>query len=257
MTDFSLVQYNAPPTTEPIWSDSQFNLFNVCVLGGRVRVDYRASSQVLVYGSFGRYRSYSEVDQNCGQTVEQGVGGFAPAKGKTSDIQNDVYDPIAGVEMNFEHGRSHIFAWTGVRYDRAGEPTTYPEIPAPIQTFYRESYIRYDLVKKIVGTWSLQTVGFQRRRYNPVSRSQPWSEGENYVSVIYSPKVTAAFGYEHTAQFGPERKYFNGMAQYRFTTDSLVRVFVGQSRPALRCVSGVCRFFPEYAGAKVEAVVRF
>ena len=40
------------------------------------------------------------------------------------------------------------------------------------------------------------------------------------------------------------------------TTDTVIRTFVGQTRPALRCVSGVCRQFPAFEGAKLEVVVR-
>jgi len=47
------------------------------------------------------------------------------------------------------------------------------------------------------------------------------------------------------------------MAQWRFTTASLVRAYVGQNRPALRCISGVCRQFPAFEGARLEAVVTF
>ena len=36
-----------------------------------------------------------------------------------------------------------------------------------------------------------------------------------------------------------------------------VSVFVGQQRGAIRCVSGVCRQFPPFEGARVELVSRF
>jgi hypothetical protein len=36
-----------------------------------------------------------------------------------------------------------------------------------------------------------------------------------------------------------------------------VQVFVGQRRGAVRCVSGVCRQFPPFEGAKLEIVSRF
>lgn len=260
VTDFSLVQYSAPPTTEPIWSDTQFNLFNVCVLGGRARIDYRATTDMLIYGSFGRYRSWSERDPLCGEKTElnpNNIQEILPAEGKSAAIQNDVYDPIVGTELNWEKGRTHVFAWTGVRIDHTAEAFPASNFTTPVTTFYREHYVRYDFVKKVTGPWSVQMVGFFRNRFNPLQKDSQWREGENYLSLIYSPKITAAFGYEYTTLFGDLRSYFNGLFQYRFTTDTLVRAFVGQTRPALRCVSGVCRFFPEYSGAKIEAVIRF
>lgn len=99
--------------------------------------------------------------------------------------------------------------------------------------------------------------GFHRHRFKPEQKSTPWVEGENYLSLLYSPKLTAAFGYEYTTIFGEHKNFFNGQILYRYTTDKIIRVFAGQSRPALRCVSGVCRQFPAFEGAKVEAVLRF
>jgi hypothetical protein len=36
-----------------------------------------------------------------------------------------------------------------------------------------------------------------------------------------------------------------------------INVFVGQRRGAIRCVSGVCRLFPPFEGAKFELTSRF
>jgi hypothetical protein len=36
-----------------------------------------------------------------------------------------------------------------------------------------------------------------------------------------------------------------------------VNLFVGQRRAAIRCVSGVCRLFPPFEGARLELISRF
>ena len=51
--------------------------------------------------------------------------------------------------------------------------------------------------------------------------------------------------------------YFNAQVGYHFTTDSSLSLFVGQRRGALRCVGGICRIFPPFEGASLDAVVRF
>ena len=51
--------------------------------------------------------------------------------------------------------------------------------------------------------------------------------------------------------------YNSGSVLYRFTNDSNLRLFVGQQRGGLRCVSGVCRVFPAFEGARAELTLRF
>ena len=36
-----------------------------------------------------------------------------------------------------------------------------------------------------------------------------------------------------------------------------LRLFVGQQRGGLRCVSGICRLFPAFSGARIELTLRF
>lgn len=257
--EFLALQYNGLPTTEPIWSDTQFNAFNVCVTGGRARLDVKAHSTLLVYASLGHYVSHSERFTTCGQeaTLDDDGNEIAP-QGKTAAIRNTVWDPWAGFEWNAADNRSHVYASAGTRFDNTSEPEVYPGIDDPTTTFYREYYhVRYDMVRKIAGPWSIQTAGFHRHRFKVEQKSTPWYEGENYLSLLYAPKITAAFGYEYTTVFGDLKHYLNGQVLYRYTTDKTVRLFVGQSRPALRCVSGVCRQFPAFEGAKLEVVLRF
>jgi hypothetical protein len=251
--EFRNLQYNAPPTTEPIVNDTQYEFFNTCVTGARTRLDVRASEMVNVYGSVGRYATWGERSSACGQEAIL-VNGERTITGKADRIRNDVWDPLIGFELQLEDNRTHVYGSTGIRVDDKAELQDPEERGGT--TYYREQWIRYDAVKKIVGPWSLQMAGFHRYRYRPLQSDTPWREGENYVSVIYSPKITAAFGYEYTTFAGDHKSYYNGLFQYRVTTDSVVRLFYGQTRPAIRCVSGLCRAFPAFEGVKLEVVIR-
>jgi hypothetical protein len=44
---------------------------------------------------------------------------------------------------------------------------------------------------------------------------------------------------------------------YRFTQKSNIKVLVGEQRGGLKCVSGVCRVFPAFEGARAELTLRF
>jgi hypothetical protein len=247
--DFGAVQYNIPPTTDPFTADFHFGSYNVCSTGARAKLDARLTNQALLYASVGRYRSYSEQSITCGEGSKE--------HGKTDEIRNDIVDPFVGTELNFEQSRSHAYVSTGIHFDDSAQAKAYPGVPVPTTVFYRENWVRYSLLKKIYGPWSAEMAGWHRYRFHPGEHPTPWREGENYVSAIWSPKLSVAFGYEYSTKEDYWKSYFNGLVQWRFTSATFVRVFVGQNRPALRCISGVCRQFPAFEGAKVEATVAF
>jgi hypothetical protein len=254
--EFGQLQYNAPPTTEPITSDSQLGAFNACVTGGRARVDWRATDGMVAYGSVGRYVTYGERSPTCGRAEIVGDDGRPTIPGETRAIRNDVWDPIAGLEVTGESGKSHAYASTGVRVDDTPDATDYVGVRAT-HAYYREAWWRYDLLKRIAGPYSVELAGWHRYRYEPASNTSAWREGEHYTSLLWAPKLTTAVGYEYSTREGTLKSYVNGLVQWRISTDTVVRLFVGQTRPALRCVSGVCRQFPAFEGAKLELVARF
>src|SRR5262249_10307333 len=158
--------------------------------GGRARGDYRFAPSVLAYGWVGRYTSWTEIDP-INNLCDKGIDA---ATGKSTK-QTDTWDTGVGTELRFDGGKSHGFALIGARL-------TDLEVPAPVAktpdisttTFYREGYIRYDIVKHLSGPFSLQFQGFHRHRDQP-QEFQPWSEGENYTAIQWSPHLSAIFGY--------------------------------------------------------------
>ena len=162
----------------------------------------------------------------------------------------------------------------------------YLGLPDPTHSFYREGYVRYDLVKQLSQRFALQMQGFHRFRYEPQLLLNSWVEGENYTALQWSPHLSLVFGYEYKAQTGCRPTYhdatgehpgsdlchfFNGGLTYRANVGdedsssqrvlgsifNTVSVFLGQRRGATRCVSGVCRQFPPFEGAKLEITSRF
>jgi hypothetical protein len=265
----SLVYYSQPPTAEPIYVEPvSGGAPNVCVTGGRGRVDYRYNRATSVYAWLGRYASWSEIRP-------------ANADCKIDDeLKTNTWDVAFGADLAFEQMKSHIGAWIGgrttdsvvLRETRAGRT----------DTFYREGYIRYDAVKHIKGPFSLHVQGLHRRRFEPDSFEKPWYEGENYTVLQWSPHLSAIFGDEYLFKEGcraripatntrpaqPSKNvchFLNGGLQWRSQSQGgvlgqifdTVAVFVGQRRGALRCVSGVCRQFPPFEGAKLELTSRF
>ncbi len=247
---FSNVVYSQPPTAEVITQDSAFGTFNVCVNGGRLRTDVRLTQGLLVYGQ-GIYAS----------SKSESLGGGCDERGRTVSgsrsadaIRDTVWDGLVGVQWSFDKDKSYVYAWAGIRDDRRGDGLSY----------YREQYIQYTVSKSLGGPYSLEFTGRHRNRFEDTQNArgangeaQPWREGENYTALKIAPKWIIGHGFEYTTRLGFPTYYNNGSVLYKFTNDSNVRVFAGQQRGGLRCVSGVCRVFPAYEGARVELTMRF
>jgi hypothetical protein len=275
--EYALVTYSQPPTAEPIYTETiSGGSPSVCVSGGRGRVDYRFTREASVYAWVGRYASWSEIPGtlDAGCTIDP-------------SHQTNTWDAAVGADLAFEGGRTHVKAWVGLRDTDFAVATLIPQAaPAPISPFYQEGYVRYDLIKHLGGRFSLQMQGFHRHRYEPLTYQHAWTEGENYTALQWSPHLSAIFGYEYmvkdrcqpeqsatlSQQARPAKNlchFVNGGIQWRSGGDGegatkvvnqlfdSVSVFVGQRRAALRCVSGVCRQFPPFEGARIEITSRF
>jgi hypothetical protein len=288
--EFGLVTYSSPPTAEPIYTEVvSGGSPGVCITGGRGRIDYRFNREASVYGWLGRYTSWSEVpatDLSHGCNIVPST--IDPLSGRVTAVQTNIWDAAAGLDLGFQKGRTHVKAWVGVRTsDTAVPESTKGEIDN-ITAFYREGYVRYDMVFHLSGPFSLQFQGFHRHRWEPVSYAKPWNEGENYTALQWSPHLSAILGYEYFAKDACEPgrsatltlaarqqqnfcNYVSGGLQWRAAGAGgerpaskyiaqlfdAVNLFVGQRRGAIRCVSGVCRQFPPFEGARAEIVSRF
>jgi Family of unknown function (DUF6029) len=287
--EFSLVTYSQPPTAEPIYTEVvSGGSPNVCNTGGRARIDYRFNREASLYAWVGRYTSWSEVP---GQDLSHGcviAASVRDSTGHVNAVETDIWDAASGVDLGFEKGATHIKAWVGVRTSDTAVPELTQGEAEPITAFYREGYLRYDMIFHLKGPFSLQFQGFHRHRWEPVSFTKPWNEGENYTALQWSPHLSAVFGYEYFAKDGcePSRyqtlssparaqsnfcNYVSGGLQWRSGSTwaenprkkyvaqlfDAVNLFVGQRRGAIRCVNGSCRQFQPFEGARLEVTSRF
>lgn len=95
-----------------------------------------------------------------------------------------------------------------------------------------------------------------------------YEEGTAYVTWTLAPhwSLTAQAEYITNAATRAKEDAFLGVpatfypgahVQYRFTQSTYVRLFAGRSKGGLKCSGGICRIFPEFEGAKLEATLRF
>lgn len=242
--EFSVVQYNAPPTTEGVWVDTEFEGFNTCVSGGRAKADVEVAPRIVVFAWVGNYLTWAEsvANEQC-RTGSQNL--------------DRVWDFATGLELVSKDRRSRLTATLGTRFD-----DTDRFIPDPnggeTHVFYRELYGRYEATEWLGGPFTLRLQGWDRRRHQTLSGvTTPWTELQQLVGVDYAPHLSIGTGFEYTGnpQFPPT--YFYGMLGYNFNSSSNVSLFAGQRRGGLRCVSGVCRVYPPFEGVRVDATIRF
>jgi hypothetical protein len=246
--DFANVAYSAPPTAEVVTQDSMFGFFNACVTGGRDRLDYRLNDDLLVYGAFGYFVTRSESPG--GQCDRMGK---STADNPASSI-NTVVDGSVGTQWSFDDAKSIAFATLTVRND----------VKENGDLYYREYAAQATLTKYVKGPLSVELTGRARHRQEEdanirvdAPKGAPWTEGEFYVAEKIAPKWVFSEGTEWTNQLGFPTNYFNGGIIYRFTSQSNLRLTAGQNRGGLKCVSGICRNFPAFSGARGELTLRF
>ncbi len=254
------IAYSAVPTIESITQDNMLGNFNVCVDGLRARLDWRVNDALLLFGQ-GIF-SISKGEQN--QTCDR--GGNLPASAGPSAVDY-VADGLLGEQYEFEGKRSHLYATIGVRQDSQGGDG--------LPTFIQQGEITYNFSKTLAKKIAIEFLGRHRVRYErgdntgANGQAEYWVEGENYTGLSIAPKWIFTQGIEYTTRDLPANTTFAGISgypawlflslggTYKFTKDSNIRIFVGQQRGGLKCISGVCRIFPAFEGARAELTLRF
>jgi len=246
---FATVQYNAIPTVESSMQDSLFD--NSCTTGGRVRSDVRVTKSFVAFASVGYFHNWGELD-----VYSCGVGpGFGFTLTGRSPRRTTIVDMASGFELRSRHDSSYALVTLGTRQDRKEDD----------DFFYREGYVHFDFVKTLTDLFSLELSGWHRNRFE---LGEKWREGETYLGVKYSSLRSIFFGHEYTTRQSAVKPgaflegdgvqhFLNVGLQNRLSDAISMKVFVGQQRGALKCVSGVCRVFPPFEGAKAELVVRY
>jgi hypothetical protein len=241
--EFSMLAASAPPTTEALFLDTEYEGFNTCVTGGRLRPDVALSRVVSVYAWAGYYQTFAEsvANENC--EVSKAT-------------RNRVLDTAVGVELRSRDRRSKADISVGSRVDNADRELLTDQ--GPTHVFYREVYTRHQVTWALGGPFTLDLQGWHRRRHQTLGGpGVPWNEGDELIGLDYAPHWSVAAGFSYDTNPAVPPTYFNGQVGYRITSDSSVSLFVGQRRGALRCVGGVCRVFPPFEGASLDVTLRF
>lgn len=241
--EFSPVIYNLVPTTHPVWNDTQFENFGTCVTGGRVRTDLEFTRGLSWFTSLGYYHTYGEV-------------GPASCVPEVSNL-NRVWDVSQGLETSSDGGKSVAQVTLGTRFDETDVPRV-DERGNTSTNYYREAYVRYDVVRAIGRESSVQLQGWHRRRHQLLGGpADPWLQGMTTTALQVGSRWNFSVGVEYDQNPAFPGTYFSGQVRFNVDPSNNVSLFIGQQRGGLRCVSGVCRIFPPFEGARLESTLRF
>jgi hypothetical protein len=241
--EFSQVAWNAPPTAEASYIDTEFDNFNTCVTGGRARGDVEFLRGVSAFGWLGYFETFAESVPNDRCEV-------------SARTRNRVYDLASGFEFRSRDARARDALTLGARFDDADAEIQ--SSTGPTHTFYREFYARYDLIHPLGGPFALELHGVHRRRRRTLGGPEnPWFEGEHVTGLEVGAAWSFAAGLEYDTNPLPPDWFVNGVVRFRPTPESSLALFVGQRRGSLRCVGGVCRVVPGFEGVRLDANVRF
>ncbi len=210
--------YMVPPTLERITVPLTEN---DNVTAGRLRADVDLSPSLTVYGS-GEY-------------------GNEPQEADPLHLA----DAYAGANVRWQGGLGHVFPLFEWREEtRDSDGSTYSKLVA----------FEYDLAQPVRGAWSVESDGQVWLREET---GVAWREGQAYLALKHAPDWVVTVGYEFNDR-PPQKQtsFFNASAVWNITSATSLTLFVGGQRPGLKCVSGVCRTFPAFNGARLELVAR-
>jgi hypothetical protein len=244
LAEFGPVAYNQPPTGERVVTELTSPSYDVT--GPRLRIDWRVNDRLLLFASSAYFQD----------------------RGSVGGGHRTYHDPFGGFELRWQGGASHFFGSGGYRLELCASSPCKGLEPGPSDVYQSIGHVEWDLTQALPARLSLESQGQALIRQGDdqtilsdqgVLSSPRWTEGNAYVALKWTYRLAFIGGYEWTTRPSSTRvtdHFFNGTLQWNITTSSSLRLFVGGMRGGLRCISGVCRDFPSFTGARLEVVVR-
>ncbi len=225
--DFRAMQYTQLPTLERV--QQQLEHPQQDVAGGRVRVDWTVSPTLGLYFNHGTFRDWS---------------GYLDPESFTI-FPATIQDPYAG--LMFYGGPWRIHAQAGSRF-----------VLIKGNAVRMDAHADVDVGASLGGGHSLQLHVVHQERSKIVLSESRWREGTLQAGWRWRPHLAVSGILDYTTEDGQSQTWYPGAsAEWEITPSSNLRVFAGQSRGGLKCISGVCRVFPPFTGVKSTLTLRF
>jgi hypothetical protein len=217
--------YNQAPTLERI---DQEVIQNRYTNGGRLRIEYYVFDwDVLIYAN-GMLRMNDP--------------------GEAAEVRQ--FHGYAGTEIYFGGGLGHLYLSSGFR----DETQTQLDPPSQIKSMFHQEI---DFLHPIGDGLSLHLTWFNELR---TLAEAEYERGDAIAGVDISGVggLSVNFGYDNQNSSGDTATTFiAGILALELSDDISVSLTGGTQRGGIKCINGVCRVYPEFAGGQAILVGRF
>jgi len=214
--------YTQPPTLERI---DQEVLENQTVAGGRVRTEYYVyAADLLLFANF-MYR--------------------IPGVGEPAEEQQ--MHAYGGFELFYGDGLSHINVSGGWRDENHADGSDLKSMV----------HAELDWLQALTNSVSLHVTSTNEFR---TFQGQDYERGGTFagVDVTELGGLTFEFGYDTQDESeGAQNFFYAGHLFWEASDAFQLRLTGGTQRGGIKCISGVCREFPEFVGGRAQLVGRF
>ena len=246
--------YHLPPTLDR--KKAEINEGNKSVTGVRFRLDYNVGEigplELLLFANYGYFHNWQE-----------GRGATAIAGDKR------IHTPFGGFELQWDAspGAGQAQASAGMRkvLDHDAD-----------DSIYRQDIHLEVSVEQAFGDHGVELKYLLLDRKKLVMDLNEWREMELTLSYKWSPRLTVALTYERqedptqvawvlsdpndptSEQVPGAGNLFSAAIRYNpeFLPGSYVNLRIGESRGGIKCLSGICRQMPPFAGVELMLVIR-
>jgi len=238
------LMYNLPPTLDR--KKAEIKEGNSDVTGARINLDYALGElgpvELVLSANYGYFESWERADY-----APPAPGPFVVGP---VPVDLSIHSAFGGVELSWGDGAGQLNTTAGVRrlHDNIKDELFHDEVHFEIsaeQAFGRHSVeVRYLLL--------------DRATRDPLWKE--WNEMELVLTYKWSPYITVSLIYERQedpAVAAEAQNLFSAIARGYITGSTYINVRVGESRAGIKCLNGICRQMPAFAGVETTLVVRF
>lgn len=221
--------YNQPPTLERIDQEVQNN---IDVTGARLRVDHTFLDGSLVVYANGMIR-IGDPDEAAEVTTLHAYG---------------------GVELDYDDESSRLNLSGGWRDD----DRTGGEVAEDIKSMI---HFEGDWLHALGGGYAIHlTTLNELRTLASIGEASDYARGSTLAGIEKSGlgALTVEYGYDTQDESGDARNHFlAAIVDWHLSDDLRLRALGGTQRGGLKCIGGVCRIFPEFAGGRLDLIGTF
>ncbi len=255
--DSSPIFYNQPPTAERI--DQEIENTHT-VIGGRLKVDWRIlpSFTAFVSASGGDYVSVHDL-----------IHASKPSMGGNAFHVAWYMHTWGGVDWRWDLMRSNLVITGGWRTEREPEDPDYPG-----QEWRERKRIVHGELKLnlfLGGPWTLHISllhewRMKRELKGFALRQVDYHRGTHIVGVDWAGKLSLGVAVEYDTDSivagkdgfeSPDAWFVWGQVKWIVRDWLILSVLGGTQRGGLKCVGGVCKNVPSFAGVRTEVVFRY